>query len=53
MFTIAEDGSIQAIRYRGPDPSLEQEALRIIKKLPQMQPAQNNGKSVAVAHSVL
>ncbi|PKA97668.1 TonB family protein [Flavobacteriaceae bacterium MAR_2009_75] len=52
MFTIAEDGSIQGIRYRGPDPSLEQEALRIIKKLPQMQPAKNNGKSVAVAYSV-
>ena len=52
MFTIAEDGSIQGIRYRGPDPSLEQEALRIIKKLPQMQPAQNKSKSVAVAYSV-
>ncbi|WP_209404795.1 M56 family metallopeptidase [Pseudozobellia sp. WGM2] len=52
MFTIAEDGSIQGIRYRGPDPSLEQEALRIIKKLPQMQPAKNSGESVAVAYSV-
>ncbi|SHJ88743.1 M56 family metallopeptidase [Pseudozobellia thermophila] len=52
VFTIAEDGSVQGIRYRGPDPSLEEEALRIIKKLPQMQPAIHQGKEVAVAYSI-
>ena len=52
MFTIAKDGSIENIRYRGPDPLLEQEAKRIISKLPKMVPGKLNGEVVNVPFSI-
>ena len=52
MFTIDEEGYITNIRKRGPDASLEDEAVRIIEKLPQMSPGKNGGKAVRVPFSI-
>ncbi len=48
QFTIQKDGSIGDIKMRGPDRILETEAVRIIKKLPQMTPGKQRGKNVRV-----
>lgn len=52
MFTIMKDGSIGNIRMRGPDKNLEAEALRIIKKLPNMTPGKQRGRAVKVPFSI-
>ena len=52
LFTIDNKGNIVDIRKRGPHPLLEEEVERIIKRLPQMQPGQHNGKSVDVPFSI-
>ena len=52
MFIISDDGSITNIRKRGPDKLLENEAERIVRKLPQMKPGKYDGKSVNVPFSI-
>ncbi len=52
MFTIDKDGSITNVRMRGPDKSLEQEAARIISKLPKMTPGKQRGRPVRVPFSI-
>lgn len=52
MFTIDTDGSITKIKTRGPDKLLENEALRIINKLPTMIPGKQRGKPVPVPFSL-
>ena len=52
QFTIGKDGSISAIRTRGPDKNLEQEANRIISKLPRMTPGKQRGRPVRVPFSI-
>lgn len=52
LFTIAEDGNIQNIKLRGPHTLLEQEAERIVKRLPQMKPGRHRGKVVKVPFSI-
>ncbi len=52
QFTIAKDGSITAIRTRGPDKNLEKEANRIISKLPSMTPGKQRGRPVRVPFSI-
>lgn len=52
MFTVLENGEVGNIRYRGPDIILENEALRIIEKLPLMTPGKQKGKTVAVPFSI-
>ncbi len=51
-FIIAKDGSITNIRMRGPDKNLENEAARIIGKLPQMTPGKQRGRAVRVPFSI-
>lgn len=48
MFTINESGNIEKIVARGPHQSFEGEAIRILEKLPKMDPAIVNGKSQSV-----
>lgn len=48
MFLIGEDGSISNIKMKGPDALLEDEAFRIVSKLPQMTAGRQNGKDVRV-----
>ena len=51
-FIIAKDGSITKIRMRGPDKNLENEAQRIISRLPQMTPGKQRGRAVRVPFSI-
>jgi protein TonB len=52
QFVIAKDGSITDIRTRGPDKNLEQEAERIIGRLPTMTPGKQRGRAVRVPFSI-
>ncbi|MFD2100681.1 TonB family protein [Flagellimonas iocasae] len=52
IFDIASDGYIKNIRMRGPHELLENEALRMIEKLPKMQPGKQDGKAVDVPFSI-
>lgn len=52
MFKIDKQGNIVDIRSRAPHPTLEAEAVRIIKALPQMQPGEQGGIPVGVLYSL-
>ncbi len=52
-FVINETGGIQDITLlRGVDPSLNKEALRVVKSLPNWKPGKQGGKAVKVRYSV-
>jgi protein TonB len=51
-FIISTDGTITNIRMRGPDKNLENEAARIIGRLPQMTPGRQRGRPVRVPFSI-
>ena len=51
-FVIGKDGNISNIRMRGPDKNLENEANRIISKLPKMTPGKQRGKAVRGPFSI-
>ena len=52
QFVIGNDGVIHKIRTRGPDPSLEKEAARIIAALPTMIPGRQRNRNVSVPYSI-
>lgn len=52
QFKIEADGSVTVIGARGPHPKLEQEAVRVAKALPEMQPGKQRGKAVGVIYSL-
>ena len=52
MFIIQKDGSIGNLRMKGPDRMLEEEAARIIGKLPKMTAGKHKGKAVRVPFSM-
>ncbi|WP_149277241.1 energy transducer TonB [Pareuzebyella sediminis] len=52
LFIIQKDGTIGNVQMRGPDKSLEAEALRIIDKLPKMVPGKQRGTPVRVPFSL-
>ena len=52
IFVIDSKGITTGLRSRGPDKILEQEAERIIRLLPKMQPGKQRGKPVRVAYAV-
>lgn len=51
-FKIEPDGSVTVIGARGPHPKLEEEAIRIARTLPEMQPGKQGGKPVGVIYSL-
>ena len=51
-FIILKDGTIKIKGYRGPDKNLEREALRIISKLPIMEPGRQRNQPVNVPFSL-
>lgn len=51
-FNIDEFGNIAGVSARGPHKKLEDEATRVIKGLPQMKPASQNGNAVQISYSV-
>ncbi|WP_293296984.1 TonB family protein [Allomuricauda sp.] len=52
VFTIDANGEISTIKKRGPDVILENEAERIIKRLPKMQPGKHKGETVKVPFAI-
>lgn len=52
MFTVNEQGKIVDIKARGPHPIFEQEAIRIIEAVPDMVPAEFNGKPISPRFSL-
>ena len=52
IFKIDKNGNITGVRSRAPHPRLEQEAARVINKLPKMKPGRQRGKPVIVPYSL-
>ncbi|WP_339842080.1 M56 family metallopeptidase [uncultured Maribacter sp.] len=52
IFKIDENGNVVDLVMKGPDPLLEGEVMRIISKLPKMQPAKHQGKEVGIPYSI-
>ncbi|WP_299105453.1 energy transducer TonB [uncultured Tenacibaculum sp.] len=52
QFKIDITGKIIDIHVRAPHPKLEQEAIRVVKKLPKMKPGKQKGKPVRVGYTL-
>jgi hypothetical protein len=52
QFTIDKTGKIVNVRARAPHQKLEEEAIRVIKSIPQMIPGQVGGKNVNVLYGL-
>ncbi len=52
LFKIGKTGKIEDIQARAPHPRLKKEAIRIAKKLPQMQPGKQRGRPVRVGYTL-
>ncbi|MTE26354.1 M56 family metallopeptidase [Winogradskyella ouciana] len=52
QFKIDKEGLISNIIARGPHPKLEEEAVRVLKLLPQFTPGKKDGETVDVAYSI-
>ncbi len=49
-FKIDAQGNIVDVQSRAPHPKLEQEAIRVIRSLPKMEPGKQRGKPVTVSY---
>lgn len=52
VFKIGKTGEIEDITARAPHPRLKQEAIRIAKKLPKMEPGKQRGRPVRVGYTL-
>ena len=52
QFIVDKNGNIVDIRARSPYKELEKEAMRVLKKLPKMQPGKQRGKPVRVRYNM-
>lgn len=52
LFQINSEGNIVNIQARAPHPKLEEEAINLIKALPQMEPGKQRGKPVNVSYAL-
>jgi protein TonB len=52
MFVVNKQGLVEQIQTRAPHPRLEQEAERVIAKLPKMRPGLQRGKPVPVSYVI-
>ncbi|WP_158548375.1 energy transducer TonB [Marixanthomonas ophiurae] len=52
MFSVDTDGSIVDVKARSVHPAFEEEAIRIIQKLPTMEPAVVDGKAIKQKYSL-
>jgi hypothetical protein len=52
FFTIGDDGKIKDINVQSLNPQFENEALRLLKDLPQMKPGEQSGKAVDVTYAL-
>lgn len=51
-FLITNTGSIQIVQVRSPYPVFENEARRVINKIPKMVPGKQNGKEIHVRYTI-
>ncbi len=52
QFKIDKDGSITSVTARAPHPRLKQEAERVARKIPKMQPGRQRGRAVRVGYTL-
>lgn len=52
LLTVDKEGNIDNLRMRGPNKSLEEEAERIIMRLPKMEPGKQKGVAANVIYSI-
>lgn len=52
QFKIDKKGEIVDVKARAPHPKLKEEAIRVIKSIPQMIPGKQKGKAVGVMYSL-
>jgi bla regulator protein BlaR1 len=52
LFKIGVDGTITDVQARAPHEALEQEAIRVINRLPKMQPGKQKGNAVVVPYAL-
>ncbi|RKF05284.1 protein TonB [Tenacibaculum lutimaris] len=52
QFKIDKDGSITSVTARAPHPRLKQEAERVARKIPKMQPGRQRGRPVRVGYTL-
>jgi protein TonB len=52
QFKIDKNGEVVAVSALGPHPEIENEAVRVVKNLPQLQPGKQKGEAVGVLYSL-
>jgi len=52
MFKIDKNGDVMDVKARAPHAKLEQEAVRVIKSLPEMEPGMHEGQAAVVSYSI-
>ncbi|MFA6400375.1 MAG: M56 family metallopeptidase [Salinivirgaceae bacterium] len=53
QFVVNQNGGIEQVKVvRGVDPSLDEEAIRVVKGIPQWTPGKQNGKNVNVSFTI-
>ncbi|MDX1463033.1 MAG: energy transducer TonB, partial [Marinirhabdus sp.] len=52
QFKIDSEGYVGNVKARAAHPDLEAEAIRVVSKLPQMEPGESKGKKVSVIYSL-
>jgi len=52
QFRIDETGEVVDVKARATHPALQEEAIRVISGLPQMQPGKQDGKDISVMYSL-
>ncbi len=52
QFKIDENGNLIETKARAPHPKLKEEALRMLKKMPKLQPGEDKGKAVKVGYTL-
>lgn len=52
QFRVDKKGKVTDVNARAPHPTLKQHAEELVQKLPQMQPAEHNGKKVRVGYTL-
>lgn len=53
FFIITENGNLTGMKVRNAEVTIQAELLRVLRKMPIMKPAMNNGKSVSVLCSMI
>lgn len=52
QFKINKEGKVVDVRARAPHPQIENEVVRVVSNLPQMQPGKQRGEAVGVLYSL-